>query len=86
MPEITKPKRARKKCNADRAIAAGEVLAAVWLGEKHFELDFEIDDKDVTEDKDGNPWVTVRIQVPQLDVEMWRDGTHGDHPNNTEDE
>lgn len=82
MAEMTKSKKARKKCPKDRGVAAAEVLAAVWLSEKHFELDFEVDKDGVTEDKDGNPWVTVRIQVPQLDVEMWGDGTHRDHPNN----
>ncbi len=75
-----------KKCAADRADAAAEVLGAVWLSEKHFELEHIIDATDVTEDADGNPWVTVRIQVPQLDVDCWLDGSHRDHPSNQPDD
>lgn len=46
----------------------------MWLD--NFELETEIRQVAVVEDKDGNPWVTVRIQVPQLDVDMWLDGEH----------
>lgn len=80
-------KRQTKKCKPARAEAAAEVLATVWLSENNFELEYKIDPKDVvTEDQDGNPWVTVRIQVPQLDVDLWLDGSHRDHPNNQDDE
>lgn len=66
---------------AGRAVAAGEVLAAIWL--KDFELDVEIDNPPVCEvDEHGHSWVTVRIHVPALDIDLWEDGTHGDHPDN----
>lgn len=69
---------------AGRAIAAGEVLSAIWL--KDFELDVEMDNPpEVSVDKQGQNWVTVRIHVPRLDVDMWEDGTHGDHPDNAPD-
>lgn len=79
MPEIAPY---AKKSDPDRADAAAEVLEAVWLSEKHFELEHVVDATDVTEDADGNPWVTVRIQVPQFDIDCWLDGTHRDHPDN----
>jgi hypothetical protein len=66
---------------AGRSIAAGEVLAAVWL--KDFELDVEIDNPPTTEiDEYGHTWVNVRIHVPALDIDMWETGEHGDHPDN----
>lgn len=64
-----------KKCTPERAQAAAEVLSAVWLDDS-FELEHKIDQTDVFEDADGNPWVTVRMLVPQLDVDLWLDGEH----------
>lgn len=76
---ISRKVTAPKKCDPDRALAAAEVLAAVWLNESSFELEYKVDDPPVVEeDKDGNPWVTVKVQVPQLDVDMWADGEHID--------
>ncbi len=63
-----------KKCKADRGEAAREVLQAVWLDS--WELETEVRPTAVVEDDDGNPWVTVRICVPQLDVDMWLAGEH----------
>jgi hypothetical protein len=72
-----------KKCDPDRALAAAEVLEAVWLSEKHFELEHKVDDPPVAEiDDEDHVWITVKIHVPALDVDMWIDGTHGDHPDN----
>lgn len=82
MAKIETKKATFKKCKPERALAATEVLAAVWLSENNFELEYNIDASDVTEDVAGNPWVTVRIQVPQLDVELWLDDTHPDQPHN----
>src|SRR5436309_14791106 len=81
-----RPANTPKRCAPDRAEAAAEVLEAVWLTENSFELEHKIDPADVIEDEDGNPWVAVRIQVPQLDVDTWLDGTHLDHPDNKDDE
>lgn len=70
-----------RSITAARAIAAAEVLEAVWLHD--LELDHEVDSPPIVGiDKHGGPWVTVRILVPQLDVDMWEDGTHCDHPDN----
>jgi len=81
-------KRKSKKVNPDRAIAAANVLAAVWLSEKNFDLDTKISDPPITEqDNEEHVWVTVKIHVPALDIDMWLDGTHSDHPDNAaEDE
>lgn len=74
----------------DRADAAAEVLQAVWLHEKHFDLESEIVHKDdrpvVDQDLEGCLWVTVRLHVPRLDVDTWLDGTHLDHPDNQPDD
>lgn len=73
-------------CDPRRAIAAAEVLAAVWLGDKNFELEAKVDDPPnppIAEvDSEGRVWVTVKLHVPALDIDAWIDGTHGDHPNN----
>lgn len=70
----------------DRAEAAAEVLQAVWLSEKHFELENEIVREGVrpvvTEDAEGHLWVTVKLHVPALDIDCWLDGSHLAHPDN----
>ncbi len=70
----------------DRAEAAAEVLQAVFLHEKNFDLESEIVQKDgrpvVDQNAEGHIWVTVRLHVPMLDVDTWLDGTHLDHPDN----
>lgn len=72
-----------KPADPDRALAAAEVLAAAWLGEKHFELDTMIGDPPIAEqDAEGHVWVTVKIHVPALDIDAWLEGTHVDHPDN----
>ncbi len=74
-------------CDPDRALAAAEVLAAVWLRAEKFELEHRVDDPPVAEvDDEGHTWVTVRIHVPALDVDLWLDGTHCDHPGNQDDD
>lgn len=80
----SKPKKVEpKKVDPDRALAAAEVLAAVWLNEKHFELDNEVSDPPIAEmDDEEHIWVTVKIHVPALDIDMWLDGAHTDHPDN----
>jgi len=74
----------------DRADAAAEVLQAVFLHEKHFDLESAIVLKDgrpvVEEDAEGHLWVTVRLHVPMLDVDTWLDGSHLDHPDNQPDD
>lgn len=71
------------KCDADRALAAAEVLEVVWLREEKFELEHTIGDPPVAEvDDEGQVWVTVKVHVPALDIDMWADGTHCDHPGN----
>ena len=98
--KATKKKAAKKKTavakpaapaiDPDRAIAAAEVLQAVWLSEKHFELENEVvlegGHPIVQQDAEGHLWVTVKLHVPALDVDMWLDGTHCDHPNNQSDD
>jgi len=90
------PKRAAKKTRApkptidpNRAEAATEVLQAVFLHEKHFDLESEVVLEDgrpvVAEDAEGHLWVTVKLHVPALDVDSWLDGTHLDHPDNQSD-
>lgn len=80
-------KRKPKKCDPDRAAAAAEVLAAVWLSENHFELEYKIDEPPIAEvDSHDYVWVTVKLHVPALDIDMWIDGTHGDHPDNNASE
>lgn len=80
---------AKPKIDPDRAEAAAEVLQAVWLSEKNFDLESEIVLKDgrpiVDQDGDEQLWVTVKLQVPRLDVDCWLDGTHLDHPDNQPD-
>ena len=71
------------KCDPDRALAAAEVLEAVWLREGKFELEHTIEDPPIAEvDDDGQVWVTVKVHVPALDIDMWAEGTHCDHPGN----
>lgn len=75
--------RKMKKTTAKRAEAAREVLQAVWLCD--FELVTKVQVVAVLEDADGNAWVTVRIEVPALDVDMWFDGEHNAQMKDTED-
>ena len=74
----------------DRAEAAAEVLQAVFLHERHFDLESEIvldGGRPVAhEDADGHLWLTVKLHVPALDVDSWLDGTHLDHPDNQSDD
>ena len=74
----------------DRAKAAAEVLQAVWLSEKHFELESAVvlagGRPIVHQDAEGHLWVTVKLHMPALDVDMWLDGTHMDHPDNQNEE
>ena len=78
----------RLRDHSDRAEAAVEVLQAVFLHEKHFDLESEIAFEGrrpvVHQDADGHLWVTVKLHVPALDVDTWLDGTHRDHPDNDE--
>ncbi len=77
----------RRVCDPDRALAAAEALAAVWLHEKHFELEHRIGDPPVAEtDDEGHVWVTVQVHVPALDIDCWLDGSHTDHPDNQNDD
>lgn len=70
----------RKKPDPERAEAAAEVLAAVWLNEK-FDLESKISDPLVAEvDADGYMWITVQLHVPALDIDMWLERTHDHHP------
>lgn len=79
----------KKPVDPARAEAAGEVLQAVWLSEKHFDLESELVLQGgapvVDEDAEGHLWVTVKLHVPALDVDMWLDGTHTDHPDNQDE-
>ena len=74
----------------DRAEAAAEVLQAVFLHEKHFDLESEIvldGGRPIAhEDAEGHLWITVKLHVPALDVDTWIDGTHMDHPDNQADD
>jgi len=80
--EVTK-KSGPGKCDPERACAAAEVLEAVWLHERKFELEHTIEDPPVAEvDDAGQVWVTVKVHVPALDIDMWAEGTHCDHPEN----
>lgn len=66
-----------KRCDPDRALAAVEVLEAAWLREEKFKLEHRVDDPPVTEmDNEDHVWVTVRVHVPALDIDMWTDGAH----------
>lgn len=86
-PRAAKPKTtAPKICDPDRALAASEVLSAVFLAEKNFDLESKIDERTAEVDSEGHVWVTVKLHVPALDIDMWIDGTHGDHPDNQPDE
>ena len=78
----TKPEPA--KIDPDRAEAARDVLEHVFLAEKNFDLEALITET-VEEDAAGHVWVTVKLHVPALDVDMWLDGTHIDHPDNTDE-
>jgi hypothetical protein len=68
------------------AEAAAEVLEAVFLHEKHFDLESAIVRKDgrpiIEKDAEGHYWATVKLHVPMLDIDTWIDGTHLDHPDN----
>lgn len=77
-------KRKPKKLAPDRALAAAEVLQAVWLHEDHFELETKVaDNPPIAEmDSEGHVWVTVKLHVPALDIDMWLDGTHPQNPDN----
>jgi hypothetical protein len=77
-----------KPVDPDCALAAAEVLAAVWLSEKHFELENKISDPPIAErgEEDHHVWITVKIHVPALDIDTWLDGTHSAHPDNADDE
>ena len=94
MPAKTKTKKPRrpldhqaKKSDDERATAAVEVLQAVWLSERHFDLEHKVSDPPlVREDSEGHLWVTVELHVPALDVDMWLDGTHIDDPDNQRDQ
>ena len=74
----------------DRADAGAEVLQAVFLHEKHFDLESEIvleGGRPIAhEDAEGHLWITVKLHVPALDVDTWLDGTHMDHPDNQADD
>lgn len=84
------PTNTATEVDPDRADAAAEVLQAVFLHEKHFDLESEIVQKDgrpvVDQDAEEHLWVTVRLHVPMLDVDTWLDGTHLDHPSNQPDD
>jgi hypothetical protein len=70
-------KRTKAKASPERALAAAEVLAAVWLSDENFELDHKIGDPPVAEVyDDGHTWVTVKIHVPCLDIDLWIEGAH----------
>lgn|SRR5574342_848281 len=99
-PKTKAPKKAppKKKASAAPAVAvdpevadaAAEVLEAVFLHEKHFDLENKIvrsgDGQVVAErDAEGHVWVTVQLHVPMLDIDTWIDGTHLDHPDNQVD-
>ena len=93
--KTTKKKTAAKPAkkptvDPDRADAAAEVLQAVFLNEKHFDLESEIvleGGRPVAhKDDEGHLWITVKLHVPALDVDTWLDGTHMDHPDNQSDD
>jgi len=81
---------AKKKIDTNRAEAAAEVLQAVFLHKKNFDLESEIVREGghpiAQEDAEGHLWIIVRLHVPALDVETWLDGSHLDHPNNQPDD
>lgn len=87
----TKTKAGEPKQDVDPEIAdaAVEVLQAVFLHDKHFDLESEIVLKDgrpvVEKDAEGHYWATVKLHVPMLDIDTWIDGTHLDHPDNQPD-
>ena len=77
MARTTKKVKRPKTVTLERALAAAEVLAAVWLHENHFELETKIGDPPVAvEDAEGHVWVTVKMHVPALDIDLWIEGTH----------
>ena len=80
----------RLRDHSDRAEAAVEVLQAVFLHEKTFDLESEIAFEGrrpvVHQEGDGHLWVTVKLHVPALDIDTWLDGTHIDHPDNQPDD
>jgi hypothetical protein len=67
--------KSRKHKRMSRAQAAIEVLDKVWLSAQDLP-EYEIQGADC--DRRSNVWVTVRFQVPDLDVDLWRDGEHRD--------
>lgn len=75
---------------AEIAEAAVEVLQAVFLAEKNFDLESQIVLKDgrpvVEKDAEGHYWATVKLHVPTLDIDAWLDGTHLNHPDNCTDD
>lgn len=80
-----------KPVPTNRAIAAGEVLTKVFLAGKNFDLEHKIVEDPASvpvaeTDSDGYVWVTVKLHVPALDIDMWIAGTHIDHPINQPDE
>jgi hypothetical protein len=84
-PKKTKTKQPTP-VDPDRALAASEVLQHIFLNEKNFDLESKIDDPPLAEqDDEGHVWVTVKLHVPRLDIDMWLDGTHLDHPDNQND-
>jgi hypothetical protein len=87
---VPKKKTQKPKIDPARAEAAAEVLQAVFLHEKNFELENEVVLDNglpiVDQDAEGHLWVTVKLHVPALDVDCWLDGTHLDHPDNQPNE
>ncbi|HSX22579.1 MAG TPA: hypothetical protein VLE97_07385 [Gaiellaceae bacterium] len=88
-PKTAKPTPAERPLEIDPEVAdaAAEVLEAVFLSEKNFDLENKIvragDGQVVAErDAEGHVWVTVKLHVPMLDIDTWIDGTHLDHPDN----
>lgn len=69
--------------------AAKEVLDAVWLSTQDLpECEIvAVAEEEASEAYGGTAMVvTVKFRVPWLDVELWRDGEHLDHPNNKPDD
>ena len=89
-PKAPATKKTAPIIDPDRAEAAAEVLEAVFLNEKHFDLESEIVREEgrpvATTNENEEVWITVRLHVPRLDVDTWLDGTHLDHPDNQPDD
>jgi hypothetical protein len=81
-----KDKKKIKPIDPDRALAAAEVLAAVWLS--NFELETKVSAPPIADrgEEDRHVWITVKIHVPALDIDMWLDGTHDAHPDNVHED